>query len=84
MLNKWCILIAYLFIIVSVMAEKSCKGKPKAKPPGWQLQAEQSNQLQEREVVKVEFIITTYPELLEMVVVLLEGVYELNTNTSTS
>lgn len=64
------------------MADKSCKSKP-----GSQLPAE-CNHLKESEVVKVEFIITTYPELrpfLEMVVVLLEGVYELNTvNSNTS
>ena len=53
-------------------------------PPGRQQQ--ESNQVvTEKEVVKVEFIITTYPELrpfLEMAVLLLEGVYELNSNTS--
>ena len=66
------------------MAEKSCHSK--TKPPGrTQLQAE-SNQVivTEKELVKVEFVITTYPELrqfLEMAVLLLEGVYELNCNT---
>ena len=53
-------------------------------PPGKQQQ--ESNQVvTKKEVVKVEFIITTYPELrpfLEMAVLLLEGVYELNSNTS--
>ena len=62
------------------MAEKSCqsKTKPPRIPPRRQLQAESN---QEKELVKVEFVITTYPELqpfLEMAVLLLEGVYELN------
>ena len=69
------------------MAEKSCPRKTKL-PNRSQLQAEPS-QLQiasEQELVKVEFVITTYPELqpfLEMAVLLLEGVYELN-NCNTS
>ena len=63
------------------MAEKSCQSN--TKPPGRrQLQAEslaESNQ--EKELVKVVFVITTYPELqpfFEMAVLLLEGVYKLN------
>ena len=69
------------------MAEKSYQRKTKL-PSRSQLQTEPS-QLQiasEKELVKVEFVITTYPELqpfLEMAVLLLEGVYELN-NCDTS
>ena len=47
-------------------------------PPGRQ-QQESNLVVTEKEVVKVEFIITTYPELrpfLEMAVLLLEGIYE--------
>ena len=55
------------------MAEKRCKSK--AMPPGRQQQ--ESNQVvTEKEVVKVEFIITTYPELrpfLEMAVNFITG-----------
>ena len=64
------------------MAEKSCQRKTKL-PSRSQLQAEPS-QLQiasEKELVKVEFVITTYPKLqpvLEMAVLLFEGVNELN------
>ena len=62
-----------------LMAEKSssqCK-TTNLKPP-------EKRRLQEprqSDMVKVEFVITTYPELkpfLEMAVLLLEGVYELN------
>ena len=66
------------------MAEKAYQIKSKAietKPPGRQMQAEPSHVLPEKQLIKVEFIITTYPELqpfLEMAVLLLEGVYELN------
>ena len=41
------------------MAEKSCQSKTKP-PERRQLQAESN---QEKELVKVEFVITTYPEL---------------------
>lgn len=67
------------------MAEKSSQSKTKP-PRRRQLQTESNQVIQEKELVKVEFVITTYPELrpfLEMAVLLLEGVYELN-NSNTS
>lgn len=56
------------------MAEKG-----KAKLPGKGQADSHQVTLKPSEVVKVEFVITTYPELrpfLEMAVLLLEGVYE--------
>ena len=62
------------------MAEKSShQSKTCTKPPGGT--QPKSNQVIEKELIKVEFIITTYPELqpfLEIAFLLLEGVYELN------
>ena len=71
------------------MAEKDSKCKTKFQPPGRRrLQEEVQKVASEKdsEIVKVEFVITTYPELkpfLEMAVLLLEGVYEVNNRNAT-
>lgn len=58
---------------------KSCQSK--TKPPGKRQLQSESSHISERKLVKVQFVITTSPELqlfLEIAVLLLEGVYELH------
>ena len=80
-----CVLTDLFYVYVgSVMADKSCQSK--TKPPGRRQLRPEPSQIVGKELAKVEFVITTYPELqpfLEMAVLLLEGVYELN-NCNTS